>query len=38
MYIRSKIRRVKKTAVNRLTRMPMASDTAKPFTGPVPNW
>ena len=30
--------RVKKTAVNRLATMPIISETAKPFTGPVPNW
>ena len=38
MYTRSKRSRVKKTAVNRLAAMPIMRETAKPLTGPVPNW
>src|SRR5262249_38588770 len=36
MSTRSKTNRVKNTAVTRLAMMPMNSETAKPFSGPVP--
>src|SRR4029077_12466503 len=38
MYSRSKSNRVKKTAVKRLAAIPIIRVTAKPLTGPVPNW